>query len=113
MKKLLLAAVAAGIFAVTSGCSKVPAGYVGVIVNLYGTEKGVNLQEVGTGRYWLTPNEELYKFPTFTQTVSWDGEQSMTFQTVEGMKVTCRSGFDLPCKSRTSAGAVSKIPSRH
>ena len=36
MKKLLLVAVAAGIFAVTSGCSKVPAGYVGVIVNQIG-----------------------------------------------------------------------------
>ena len=99
MKKLLLAAVAAGIFAVTSGCSKVPAGYVGVIVNLYGTEKGVNLQEVGTGRYWLTPNEELYKFPTFTQTVSWDGEQSMTFQTVEGMKVTAGVGLTYHVKA--------------
>lgn len=99
MKKLLLAAVAAGIFAMTSGCSKVPAGYVGVIVNLYGTEKGVNLQEVGTGRYWLTPNEELYKFPTFTQTVSWDGEQSMTFQTVEGMKVTAGVGLTYHVKA--------------
>ena len=99
MKKLLLTAVAAGIFAVTSGCSKVPAGYVGVIVNLYGTEKGVNLQEVGTGRYWLTPNEELYKFPTFTQTVSWDGEQSMTFQTVEGMKVTAGVGLTYHVKA--------------
>lgn len=99
MKKLLLTAVAAGIFAMTSGCSKVPAGYVGVIVNLYGTEKGVNLQEVGTGRYWLTPNEELYKFPTFTQTVSWDGEQSMTFQTVEGMKVTAGVGLTYHVKA--------------
>lgn len=79
--------------AFTSACSKVPAGYVGVIVNLYGTEKGVNLQEVGTGRYWLTPNETLYRFPTFTQTTTWTGNDQISFQTVEGMQVKSDVGL--------------------
>lgn len=77
----------------TVGCSKVPAGYVGVIVDLYGTQKGVQLQEVGTGRYWLTPNEELFRFPTFTQTVTWHDENALSFQTVEGMKVSGAVGM--------------------
>lgn len=76
-----------------AACSKVPAGYVGVIVDLYGTEKGVQLQEVGTGRYWLTPNEELFRFPTFTQTVTWHDENALSFQTVEGMKVSGAVGM--------------------
>lgn len=70
-----------------SACSKVPAGNVGVIVNLYGSEKGVETREVGTGRYWVGFNEELYLFPTFTQTETWTGDGSISFQTVEGMKV--------------------------
>lgn len=82
-----------------TACSKVPAGHVGIIVNLYGTEKGVNLQQVGTGRYWLTPNEELYRFPTFTQTVSWNGEDAVSFQTSEGMKVSAAVGLTYHVKA--------------
>ena len=85
--KRLLAAVSLCALAVLGGCSKVPAGNVGVIVNLYGSEKGVELKEVGTGKYWVGINEELYLFPTFTQTETWTGAETITFQTVEGMKV--------------------------
>ncbi|ANY85954.1 SPFH domain-containing protein [Pseudomonas putida] len=85
--KRLLAAASLCLLAVLSGCSKVPAGNVGVIVNLYGSEKGVELKEVGTGKYWVGINEELYLFPTFTQTETWTGDETITFQTVEGMKV--------------------------
>ena len=83
----LLAAVSLCALAALGGCSKVPAGNVGVIVNLYGSEKGVELKEVGTGKYWVGINEELYLFPTFTQTETWTGAETITFQTVEGMKV--------------------------
>ncbi|UBM27154.1 prohibitin family protein [Pseudomonas sp. p1(2021b)] len=85
--KRLLAAASLCLLAALGGCSKVPAGNVGVIVNLYGSEKGVELKEVGTGRYWVGINEELYLFPTFTQTETWTGDETITFQTVEGMKV--------------------------
>ncbi|MFJ4056540.1 SPFH domain-containing protein [Pseudomonas sp. NPDC089743] len=85
--KRLLAAASLCLLAALGGCSKVPAGNVGVIVNLYGSEKGVELKEVGTGKYWVGINEELYLFPTFTQTETWTGDETITFQTVEGMKV--------------------------
>lgn len=85
--KRLIAAVSLCAIAALGGCSKVPAGNVGVIVNLYGSEKGVELKEVGTGKYWVGINEELYLFPTFTQTETWTGDETITFQTVEGMKV--------------------------
>ncbi|MFO7072161.1 SPFH domain-containing protein, partial [Pseudomonas aeruginosa] len=86
MKRIPAAAMLC-LLAVLVGCSKVPAGNVGVIVNLYGSEKGVETREVGTGRYWVGVNEELYLFPTFTQTETWGGEEAISFQTVEGMKV--------------------------
>lgn len=93
IKRLLLSTFVLVSIVLSVGCSKVPAGYVGVIVDLYGTQKGVQLQEVGTGRYWLTPNEELFRFPTFTQTVTWHGENALSFQTVEGMKVSGAVGM--------------------
>lgn len=79
-------------------CSKVPAGNVGVIVNLYGAEKGVSEKEVGVGRYWLSWNEELYLFPTFTQNDTWrqekDKDESITFQTgKDGMVVNADFGI--------------------
>ena len=77
------------------GCYKVTAGYVGVKVNLLGSDKGVDQQEVGVGRYWIGINEELYKFPTFQQNYVWTEDENegspndehITFQTAEGLSV--------------------------
>ena len=83
---LLLGSIAA--------CSKVTAGNVGVKVKLLGDDKGVNTQEVlGPGRYWIGFNEELYVFPTFSQTTVWEGEQAIAFQTAEGMNVDADVGI--------------------
>lgn len=85
-----------------SGClSNVPAGHQGVLVNKLGSDKGVDLKTVGPGRYFLTINEELYLFPTFTQNYTWtreivDGDptnEEFTIQTKEGMEVTCDIGI--------------------
>lgn len=78
-----------------TGCSKVPAGHVGVKVYLLGGSKGVDSEVLGVGRYWIGWNEELYLFPTFQQTKAWtrartegsEGDQSFTFQTKEGLSV--------------------------
>lgn len=93
MKRLILAFLLIALAA----CSKVPAGYVGVKFNLYGSDKGVQMHELPPGRYWLSWNEELYTFPTFTQTYTWqraDGnDESLTFGTVEGLSVNADVGI--------------------
>jgi hypothetical protein len=63
--------ILAGSAAFMKGCSYVPAGYKGVIVNLYGSEKGIAEQPVSVGRYFLGWNKELYLFPTFLQNYTW------------------------------------------
>jgi hypothetical protein len=80
MKKSMLI----GMLLLLGACSKVPPGNVGILVNLYGDSKGVQMREVGTGRYWLTPNENLYLFPTFTQTYTWSSKnaEQIKFQSV-------------------------------
>lgn len=74
-----------------TACSKVPAGHVGVKVHLLGTSKGIDHEELGIGRYWIGINEELYLFPTFVQNRTWTKEpptdESITFQTIEGLEV--------------------------
>jgi len=90
MKKILaLSAIALTL----SACSKVPAGYRGVIVNLYGSDKGVAEQSVGVGRYYTGWNSELYLFPTFLQNYSWKDEQAITMQTSEGLSIRTDAGI--------------------
>jgi regulator of protease activity HflC (stomatin/prohibitin superfamily) len=107
---MLLLAVLAG-----PGCSreKVPAGFVGVKVHLYGDSKGVDNAEVPPGRYWIGWNEDLYSFPTFTQNYTWtrsvdEGSpvnESLTFQTVEGLSVNA----DIGIRYRIDPSRVSDI----
>ncbi len=81
-----------------TSCSKVPAGYRGVIVNLYGNDKGVSELSVGVGRYYLGWNRELYLFPTFLQNYSWTGDQSITMQTSEGLSIRTDAGITYSIK---------------
>lgn len=89
------------ILVTASACSKVPAGNVGVKVNLLGSSKGVETEELGVGRYWIGMNEELYIFPTFTQNYVWTkavnegspNDESITFQTAQGLSVSADVGI--------------------
>lgn len=74
-------------------CSKVPAGFVGVKVYLLGTNKGVDSETLGVGRYWIGINEELYLFPVFQQNYSWQGAEAFTFSTMDGMSVSADIGI--------------------
>lgn len=101
MKKItILLFVAAMMF--LGACSKVPAGNVGVKVYLLGGNKGVDVETLTPGRYWIGVNEDLYLFPTFTQNYTWTKEcdksgdcqdESISFQTVEGLSVNADVGI--------------------
>lgn len=95
MNKFIIAVIIS--MAALTGCSKVPAGYAGVKVNLLGGSKGVDTEELGTGRYWIGMNEDLYLFPTFTQNYTWakgdERDESISFQTVEGLTVNADVGI--------------------
>ena len=84
-----------------AACSYVPAGNVGIKVNLLGGEKGVDTEELGVGRYWIGFNEELYLFPTFMQNYEWtadsrpgsENDESLSFQTADGNTATADVGI--------------------
>lgn len=97
MKKILVALSVLLLVA----CSDVPSGYVGIKINKLGSDKGVQNEVLPVGRYWLSWNESLYTFPTFAQTQVWTkdrtegspNDDSMTFQTVEGLNVNTDIGI--------------------
>ncbi|MBJ6117821.1 hypothetical protein JAO76_06445 [Pontibacter sp. BT310] len=69
-----IASVLILVFSVTAmtSCTRIDAGHEGILVKLYGTDKGVQDVSLVTGRVWYNPfTEEVYQFPTFVQTVDY------------------------------------------
>ena len=92
-----LGAAAYALWALTT----IEAGYVGVRVNLY-ADKGVQNEVVGTGRYFLGINEQMYRFPTFNQLKNY--EQPFLFQSSDAMEIKARIGVEYnidPMKAAT------------
>jgi regulator of protease activity HflC (stomatin/prohibitin superfamily) len=80
----------------TSGCETIQPGYVGIKVNLWGDQKGVEQLPLLTGRVTYNPvSEHIYTFPTFIQNAVWTAsphegkpiDESITFNSVEGSAV--------------------------
>lgn len=55
------------------GYERVDAGHEGILVNLYGDEKGVSDISMCTGAVWYNPfTQAVYEYPTFVQTVDYE-----------------------------------------
>ncbi|WP_428383637.1 prohibitin family protein [Nevskia ramosa] len=97
MKPFFKIAVLLGFF-VLAACSRVPAGNVGVKVYLLGGAKGVDVETLSPGKYWIGWNEDLFIFPTFTQNYTWAADpesptRAIGFQTSEGLSVSADIGI--------------------
>lgn len=52
---------------------RIDAGYEGILVKLYGSDKGVQDVSLVTGRVWYNPlTENVYEFPTYVQTINYE-----------------------------------------
>lgn len=87
--------------ALTACNQQVPAGYAGIKVYLLGSNKGVDHEVLGPGRYYIGYNEQLFLFPTFTQTYTFtrspsegnSDNEEISFQTKEGLSVSSDIGI--------------------
>lgn len=84
--------------------TKVEPGYAGILVNNYGSQRGVRDFPIKTGRVWYNPfTEDVYKFPTFRQNYIWtknpnEGsplDQSETVNSVEGATINFDVSFSV------------------
>ena len=73
MSKLKLLSFALLCAIMTScGYERIDAGHEGILVNLYGDEKGVGDVSMCTGAVWYNPiTQSVYEYPTFVQTVDY------------------------------------------
>jgi len=97
------------------GCERIDAGHVGVKVDLYGTDKGVQDAEQVTGMVWyLRAASQVYEFPTFVQQAKWANEQSEEGKNVDNsIHCTTSDGmavsFDVGLNYMVKADKVSDI----
>ncbi len=116
MKKIFLSLFAVMMAFSLSGCDNVPAGYVAVKVDRYGSDRGVQNDVVGPGRYFSGPNTDYFLFPGFVQTDVWTkadtpqspGDESIAFQTKEGMLVSADFGINYLIKRENVAAVFQK-----
>ena len=73
MKKYLLLVVATlAMGSCCCSCNRIDAGYEGIKVNLYGSNKGIDDVALVTGMVWYNPfTTSVYEYPTFVQTVDY------------------------------------------
>jgi regulator of protease activity HflC (stomatin/prohibitin superfamily) len=94
---LLLLLTIAGIVVVTLvGVTRIGAGYVGVEINLAGSQRGAQDIPVRTGWVFYSPlKTQVIAFPTFVQTVKWTADvneghplnEELVFNSKEGQEV--------------------------
>lgn len=88
------------------GCTNVPPGYVGIKVNSWGSQRGVEDFPVTTGRVGYNPfTTDVYQFPTFLQRETWSGEQMLTCRSKQGQAV----GLDIAVAYTFTAEKVPQI----
>lgn len=60
-------------FAIRSCTERIDAGHEGLLVKMYGSDKGVQDIVLVTGRVWYNPfTEQVYEIPTYVQTVNYE-----------------------------------------
>lgn len=94
-KKILWGCVGALLFICWLFCFKmITPGYVGVVIDMLGDNKGVEAKELHVGMHWISPWKTVYQFPIFEQNDTWEGDsEGFNFQTCEGMAVSADIGI--------------------
>lgn len=74
-KKLILPVFFALVLAaiLSASCTRIDAGHEGILVKMYGSEKGVQDVTLVTGRVFFNPlSEDVFEFPIFVQTADYE-----------------------------------------
>lgn len=68
-------------------------GYVGVVVDLFGSKQGVETREKHVGVHFVPLWKQIYMFPIFQQNDTWENEENFQFQTSEGLAMRADIGI--------------------
>ncbi len=98
----------------SSACKRIDAGHVGLVVKLYGSEKGVQDVTEATGWVWYNPfTTQIYEFPTFVQNAVFTREGTEGSRANEEFRVTTKDGlvvsFDVSMNYRVAPNKAAEI----
>lgn len=94
MTKFVLSGIGCALFIIWMTCFKmISPGYVGVVVDLFGDNKGVEVREKHVGMHWIAPWKRVFTFPVFEQNDTWEGKDEFHFQTSEGLACSADIGI--------------------
>jgi regulator of protease activity HflC (stomatin/prohibitin superfamily) len=80
----------------TSSCSRVQPGHVGIKVSNFGSSAGVSDHALGVGWYFTPPGVNIYEYPIYTSTYTWTAsaneqtpvDESFNFQDKNGLNLS-------------------------
>jgi regulator of protease activity HflC (stomatin/prohibitin superfamily) len=98
----------------SSACKRIDAGHVGLVVKLYGSEKGVQDVTEATGWVWYNPfTTQIYEFPTFVQNAVFTRDGVEGSRANEEFRVTTKDGlvvsFDVSMNYRVAPNKAAEI----
>ena len=82
------------IFILPTFFTRINPGEVGIVVDLFGSKKGVEEKELTVGIHFIPWWKSVYLFPTFEQNHQWQQEDGFNFQTSEGLSVHADIGIN-------------------
>lgn len=89
-----------------ASCNRIDAGYEGIKVNLYGSNKGVDDVALVTGMVWYNPfTTSVYEYPTFVQTVDYP---AFSINAKDGSSFTVDPTISLKIVDGTAADVFKK-----
>lgn len=102
MKKIGLKKIAlVGCLLAVGACSRIDNGYVGIEVNQYGSDRGVQQEVLGPGTYMTGINTSIYEYPSYTVNYVYSksadegkaADESVTFQAKGGVAINADFGI--------------------
>lgn len=110
IKSICMFSLLAAAVSLTSCSERIDAGSEGILVNLYGTDKGVDDVSLVTGRVWYNPfTEEVYEYPTFVQTIDYP---AFTVNAKDGSAFTVDPTVSLKMIDGNAPKRIQKVPQR-
>ena len=97
---------------ITTGCTRIEPGYVGIKVNQAGSNKGVEDYPMQTGWVWyFPPTTRVYEYPTFQQNVIWCASAHEGKSQDESISFNCKGGAAITADVSMSGKFVAaKVP---
>ena len=112
MKYGFVTLLAIAMMGVTTGCTRIEPGWVGIKVNQAGSNKGVEDYPMQTGWVFYNPvTTRVYEYPTFQQNVIWCASPNEGKSVDESISFNCKGGAGITADVSMSGKFVTpKVP---